>query len=86
MAEVQRIKEFRLKCLASPILEESSVVGLYDAKDCGRVGMTIIRRLAMSHERLRVEFEGLKSMFENLDRKVRHGCADAHCDLCDGQR
>lgn len=44
---------------------------------------SLVYKLAMSHERLRAETVGLQIMYDQLDRKVRHGCTDHPCKECD---
>lgn len=72
-------------CLSELALPAHMVQQIYDCagdmtQDRARL---MVRKLAMSHERLRAELDGLQVMYDELDRKVQHGCAGANCELCD---
>lgn len=73
-------------CLSELALPAVTVQQIYDAsRDMTKKrAQQMVRKLAMSHERLRAELDGLQVMFNELDRKVQHGCAGANCELCDG--
>lgn len=62
----------------------------YFAKFAHRMEETLLKKwaknVALSHERMRAERDGLQIMFDDLDRKVRHGCTDANCSICDGDK
>ena len=74
------------RCLAVLPMTASLVQETYDqaqwmtTKDQMRKA---IRDLCLSHELLRAERDGLQLMYDELDRKVQHGCANHNCKECD---
>lgn len=72
-------------CLGVTPISESAVQVMCDMRfTVSREHLqSSVQKLALSHERLRAERDGLQIMFDELDRKVRHGCIDANCKECD---
>ena len=75
----------KANCLGVLTYDEDQIQKFHDvAKASSKETLVmIVTRLCLSHERLRAERDGLQIMFDNMDRKVRHGCTDATCSICD---
>lgn len=89
----------KLDCLGRTPLPFDWVEGVYVTAKAHPAAdnVEIIKKLCLSHERLRAELEGMDVMLrdtegelkrtqgylETLDRKVRHGCAGFNCEVCD---
>lgn len=69
----------KIACLGVTALEPDKIEDIY--RDWS--GDKLIVKLCLSHERMRAERDGLQTMLDDLDRKVRHGCAGFNCQGCD---
>ena len=77
----------RVRCLATTPIEEREVEKLYESSSVTTMEreelVFRIRRLCLSHERLRAELQGAEKIIQTMDRKQQHGCTDASCKECD---
>lgn len=75
-------------CLGALPLTADQAQKIYDVAHVSSKESLIglIKKLCLSHERLRAERDGLQVMYDQLDRKVLHGCTDANCNLCDAKQ
>ena len=66
-------------CIGFTALSEASIESIYINYGSDK----LVRKLCLSHERLREELAGANKVIEVMDKKQRHGCYDANCKECD---
>ena len=97
--KIEEYMKLKSHCLGVTPFSAETVQKIYDdTYDTTRwLDQQTVRNLCLSHERLRAELEGMDVMLretegelkrtqgylETLDRKVRHGCTDVKCEVCD---